>query len=231
MWMQLIFWSALLALAIVLGMALIVYHAVERLSGASDLFKNAHPPDTTDSSDWSKTYTEADVWAKAQGLTPFDCLDFYGLIEEEPIHIGSWKDPAGTYYLVLYFFMEKTWFDLTSLLNSTGYLTTSNQRDALTLPETENTYIQVFADAPLSMLYQRHQDGLRYLCEQLKTEPVLSPLSLRNLMIQAMEKQTASIKAEPFWYLNGAIWYFGRRLWRNNQTVQQLYSPDLLTSG
>lgn len=231
MWIQLIFWSALLALAIVLGMALIVYHAVERLGTAATLIHGSKPPDVADNSDWSKAYAEADIWAKSQGLKTFDCLDFYGLIEDHPVHIASWKDPAGTYYLVLYFFMEKTWFDMTSILSTGGFLCTSNQRDALTLPETENTYLQVFADEPLLTLNQRHKEGLRYLCQQLKAQPVLSPLSLRNLMVQAMEKQTASIKEQPFWYLNGASWYFGRRLWLNNKTVQQVYPQDLLTSA
>lgn len=229
--MQIIFWSAILALAIVLGMAVIVYHAVERLSTASTLFKGSHPPSESDDSDWSKAYAQADIWAKSQGLKPFDCLDFYGLIEEHPVHIGSWKHPTGAYYLVLYLFMEKTWFDITSMLSTGGYVTTSNQRDALTLPETENTYLQVFTDTPLLTLHQRHQEGLDYLCEQLKAQPVLSPLSLRNLMAQAMEKQTASIKQQPLWYLNGALWYFGRRLWLNNKTVQQVYPQDLLTSA
>lgn len=231
MWMQLIFWSALLALVIVLGMALIVYHAVERLSGAAKLFQNSTLPDIADDSEWSKAYAEADLWAKTQQLKPFDCLAFYGLIEDHPVNIASWKDPAGTYYLVLYSFMEKTWFDMTSMLRSGGHFTTSNQRDALTIPEAEGVYIQVFADAVLSTLHQHHKKGLHYLCQHLKTEPVLSPLSLRNLMAQAMEKQTTSIKQQPLWYLNGASWYFGRRLWLNNKTVQQVYSPEILTSA
>lgn len=219
-----------MALVIVLGMALIVYHAVERLGTAATLFQGGHPPNKSAPSDWSKAYVEADTWAELQGLKPFDCLDFYGLVEDQPVHIASWRHPTGAYYLVLYFFMEKTWFDITSMLSTEGFLTTSNQRDALTLPEAEHTYIQVFADVTLPNLHQRHQEGLSYLCQHLKTQPMLSPLSLRNLMVQAMEKQTASIKQQPFWYLNGAVWYFGRRLWLNNKTVQQVYSQDLLRS-
>lgn len=229
--MQVIFWSALLALGVVLGMALIVYHAVERLSDASALFQGSQPPGEAEDPNWSKAYDEANTWAKSQGLKPFDCLKFYGLVEETPIHIASWKEPAGAYYLVLYFFMEKTWFDITSILSTGGYMTTSNQRDALTLPEAEDVYLQVFADVPLLTLHQRHREGLHYLCQALKAQPVLSPLSLRNLMVQAMEKQTTDLKQQPFWYLNGAAWYFGRRLLLNNKTVQQVYPQDLLTSA
>jgi len=231
MWIQLIFWSALLALGIVLGMALIVYHAVERLGDASALFQGSQPPDPAEDSHWSKASDEANTWAKSQGLKPFDCLKFYGLAEDHPVHIASWKEPTGAYYLVLYFFMEKTWFDITSILSTGGYMTTSNQRDALTLPEAEDAYIQVFADVPLLNLYQRHQEGLHYLCQALKAQTVLSPLSLRNLMVQAMEKQTTHLKQQPFWYLNGATWYFGRRLLLNNKTIQQVYPQDLLTSA
>lgn len=225
-----VFWLAVFALVVILGMAFMVYHAVERLSGASALFRGQKPPDHDDASPWAVTYHEMNAWSQELGLERFDCLDFYGLLEDQPVQVASWRHPQQAYYLVLYFFMESAWVDFTSVFANGMYLTTSNQRDALTLPEPNEAYIQVFTDAEPPTLLKYHADGVRYLCAHLKTQAVLSPLSLRNLMVQAMEKQTLSIKTQPLWYLNGALWYFGRRFWLNNKSVQQVYPQDVFAS-
>lgn len=230
MWMQCIFWLALLALGIVLGMALIVYHAVERLSGAGALFQGRRAPTQTEDSAWSVLYYQMDAWLHELGLERFDCLDFYGLLEDQPVHVASWRHPEQAYYLVLYSFMERSWVDLTTVFANGTYLTTSNQRDALTLPEPDTAYIQVFAEAELPVLAQHHAAGVRYLSEGLQSQAVISPLSLRNLMVQAMEQQTREIKAQPLWFLNGALWYFGRRFWLNNKSVQQMYPQNVFAS-
>lgn len=228
--MQFIFWLALSALFVVLGMAFIVYHAVERLAEASCLFEGRTAPALNQDSDWARCYAETDQWARAQGMVSFDCLDFFGLLDDQPVHIGSWKHPEQSFYLVLYFFMEKTWVDFTSTFANAMYLTTSNQRDALTLPEPESACVQVFANANLDTLYGRHQSATAYLTRHLQTQSVIRPLSLRQLMVEAMEKQVASIKAQPMWYLNGAVWYFWRRIWLNNKSVEHLYPQKMLTS-
>lgn len=228
--MQLVFWLAVFALAVMLGMAFMVYHAVERLSGAAALFRGQNLPDRDEASPWANAYYEMDAWSRELGLERFDCLDFYGLLEDQPVKVASWRHPQHSYYLVLYLFMENTWVDMTSVFANGMYLTTSNQRDALTLPEPNEAYIQVFADAAPSALLQYHTDGVHYLCKHLKTQAVLSPLSLRKLMVQAMEKQTLSIKAQPLWFLNGALWYFGRRFWLNNKSVQQIYPQKVFAS-
>ena len=227
MWLQLLFWICILTLILFLGLGYITRYSVRRLMGAASLFEGRIAPHKGNSSPWSDAYFEADSWASKMGFERFECLNFYALMDEEPVQLASWKHPDHCRYLVFYFFMEKTWWELVSVFDNGETLATSSQRDSLMLPTPEGMYVQAFSQVEPDELLRRHCLSEDYIKEQKKTRTVLPNKSLRELMLKTIQNQIEYVQSSSFWYMNGAIWYFYRRLAFNGKPVAKTYRHQL----
>ncbi len=231
MWLTFLFWLCVGVLILFLGIGFITYYAVNRLNRAEELLMPRSAPRKGDDSDWAAAHAEADTWALQKGFEPYQCMAFYALIDEEAMEIASWKHKDAPCYGLFYHYMGKSWWDFSSCFENEEVLTTSGQRDSLMLPTPEGLYLQAFAHATPDVLYEHHKTALQHLEACKKTRAVYLNKTLRQLILEAMQKQADYVQQGAFWYLNGALWYFYRRLRYHGKPVQKTYRRQLKSAA
>ena len=213
--------ALIIIIAIVLGLILLinssVVNSVNRMNEPESLFSIK---EQLEDEGFQKAFNNASIWAQKNGYNPDKLFEFYGLSNGQAIKGATWLNQAEGTILALYYAMDKSHYDLVTIYNDDIGLTTTNSKDAFTLPQAPKAFTQAFPQFSLDDLFHKHLKGRKYLEEKLQ---LLTPNKLEEntveLMSKAIKRQMSYIRSLPFWGWQGAYWYFIRRNLKSGKEV------------
>lgn len=168
-------------------------------------------------------YASRMAWATAHGFEPDIMADVNATTDGSTMVVALWKNPHTHSWLASYTTNEKVHSEFVTTLSQESGLTTSNSIDSSLFPQRPGHYVQVFGDADLDTLFQRHEEGLLHLRNAKHLEVQDHRKSTVDLITDSVHRTMEHILSIPLWKHKGAYWYFFRRPRMNNKSIAALY--------
>lgn len=160
-------------------------------------------------------------WAAQQGLTPKGVYVIRASIMN-PVMV-AWRSDQERTYLVAYLVNGAPLnFDVVSMLQGGGVLTTGTTGDGHLLPVGPDSYMQTFDAPQVELLWRRHREGLDYLASTKNRRVETTPGDLVEDFLESLRSQAAHVRSIPLWQLRIPYWYCTRRTSRHNKSLEQL---------
>ena len=153
-------------------------------------------------------------WLQGNNFEANLIFNFHSIENSSPLETIVWKSNNFPELFILYYHAatKSISYEFYTVLADEKGLSTSSNRDSLSLPRAKGSYGQAFDNLGIDELYAKHQEALTRLEQNQLMNPQieLAPNTL-ELFISATIKHQEFIKSIPFWQYKGAYWYFVRR--------------------
>ncbi|QDT67508.1 hypothetical protein MalM25_04070 [Planctomycetes bacterium MalM25] len=160
-------------------------------------------------------------WAEQVGFRPEGVYEIRSSLMK-PVMV-AWRSDQERTYLVAYLVNGAPLnFDIVSMLQGDGALTTGTTGDGHLLPVGPDTYMQTFDAPQVETLWRRHREGLDYLASTKNRRVETAPGDLVEDFLSSLRSQAAHVRSIPLWGLRIPFWYLTRRTSRHNKSLEQL---------
>ncbi len=109
-------------------------------------------------------------------------------------------------FFCLYHMGSRIIGDVVSLYGGDVSLTTAMAVDAGNMPRDPRGMLQIFPDAPISTMLDRHREGVNFLMKKGYKPIRVSPEQFREMFIKSHQDAYERIKSYPFWPVMVLIW-------------------------
>jgi hypothetical protein len=196
------------------------WHSVRGLAKASGKLQDADPGEHEDA--YSQAAEHRD-WAKEHGFTPGGTWVVTGKL---PTFLAVWNHESDPTYFVFYVAGAHSYIDFVTRLSDDEVVTTSSSTDGLFFPMPPGFYMEAFTGTDKDTLLLKHRRSVDFLKAALTPKAPLTPVVLKDLVIEAISSQVAYIRSLPLWPFRGIYWFLFRRQSLANKSIEECWKSQ-----
>ncbi len=171
------------------------------------------------------TFEEAFAFADNHGCVPDVLMELESPVPDATTTIGIWRTPSPGTYFTCMVSKEATIHEFVTYFDQEGSMDTTGSIHSEFFPTKKGNFRQVFNNAPIEVLAQRHAEGIAYLKEAFSLQPKAPGRPTDELLQEALINEVKHIKSIKLWPVRAIYWYLIRRHIMNNKTIEQRYKP------
>jgi len=186
-------------------------------------------------------FLQADAWAKRHGF------HYVGIFRFQILCIAAWENPERCTFLGQYLSFNGPFYEIDTNFDDNLAVCTGNVRDGALFPMPPSNYTQQFPKKSLEELWELHLEAQRYLEEtgNARLTPYSPkypwgnvafgnegspsmPTAMEIVQNSGVRTQAKYVRSLFLWPLRWPYWYFYRRFFWVNKTIQEQIKMDRL---
>lgn len=160
-------------------------------------------------------------WAFEKGFDAF--IGMYVFKLGVAVFVSVWRHKKHPTYFLVILMSGKPILNFITGFSENLELSTASAKHFQLCPQAPGHYMQTFSKLSLDGLFDRHLASARFLTTKggIKMRPV--PWGFEEAFTRREMAQAAYLESLPLWFLRAPYWFYLRRRFYHNKTIEELH--------